>query len=299
MQFLHMIAEPMVGAVIGYCTNYIAVKMLFRPLKPIQIGGHTLPFTPGIIPKRKPALAKALGKAVGTTLLTAEDIKMTLLSEKMQETVTDMLFKQIDEVMKSEATIQETALNFMNEGNYMQLTGKLSETVINKIMENIEQFGIGDILVEEAKKVVKEKFSGSLMSMFMSDDLIDSIAKPIGEAIENYINENGRDYIEPAVIREISAMEQVKICDLAEGFQLNYNKMKEQISEIYVKCIENSADKLMGQFQIEKIVEQKVNEMDVLEVEELVLSVMKKELNMIINLGAMIGFVLGITNLFI
>ena len=81
MEILKYIIPPVIGAVIGYFTNYIAVKMLFRPLHPVKIGGKTLPFTPGIIPKGKPRLAKALGKAVGTTLLTENDIKNVLLSE--------------------------------------------------------------------------------------------------------------------------------------------------------------------------------------------------------------------------
>ncbi|MEI3219612.1 MAG: DUF445 family protein [Lachnoclostridium sp.] len=53
MSILHLISGPLIGAVIGYCTNYIAVKMLFRPLKAIKIGRFTLPFTPGMIPKKK------------------------------------------------------------------------------------------------------------------------------------------------------------------------------------------------------------------------------------------------------
>ena len=51
MNFLRLLAGPLIGAVIGYCTNYIAVKMLFRPLYPVKIGNWTLPFTPGIIPR--------------------------------------------------------------------------------------------------------------------------------------------------------------------------------------------------------------------------------------------------------
>ncbi|MDD6065009.1 MAG: DUF445 family protein, partial [Firmicutes bacterium] len=53
MNWIQIFAGPAIGAVIGYCTNYVAVKMLFRPLKPIRIGKFTLPFTPGVIPKRK------------------------------------------------------------------------------------------------------------------------------------------------------------------------------------------------------------------------------------------------------
>ena len=62
---LHYASGPIIGAIIGYITNFIAVKMLFHPYKPIKIFGFTLPFTPGIIPKRKPKLAKAISRAVG------------------------------------------------------------------------------------------------------------------------------------------------------------------------------------------------------------------------------------------
>ena len=57
---LTIIAGPLIGAVIGYFTNYLAVKMLFRPRREIKIGSKTLPFTPGVIQKGKPRLARCL-----------------------------------------------------------------------------------------------------------------------------------------------------------------------------------------------------------------------------------------------
>ena len=59
MEILKYLAGPLIGAVIGYCTNYIAVKMLFYPRKEIRVFGHRLPFTPGAIPKGQQRLAKA------------------------------------------------------------------------------------------------------------------------------------------------------------------------------------------------------------------------------------------------
>ena len=41
MEILHIILPLLLGAVIGYVTNYIAVKMLFRPYSPVKIGGRT------------------------------------------------------------------------------------------------------------------------------------------------------------------------------------------------------------------------------------------------------------------
>lgn len=56
-------SRPSDRAVIGYFTNYLAVKMLFRPRREIKIGSKTLPFTPGVIPKGKPRLARVIGRS--------------------------------------------------------------------------------------------------------------------------------------------------------------------------------------------------------------------------------------------
>ena len=64
MEILRIISGPLIGAAIGYFTNFIAIKMMFYPRREIKIRGHVLPFTPGAIPKGKARLAKAAGKIV-------------------------------------------------------------------------------------------------------------------------------------------------------------------------------------------------------------------------------------------
>lgn len=64
MQIPHYISSPLVGGIVGYITSWIAIKMFFLPRKPVMIGRFRLPFTPGIVPKRKDALAEILGNAV-------------------------------------------------------------------------------------------------------------------------------------------------------------------------------------------------------------------------------------------
>ena len=83
------IITPIIATVIGYGTNYVAVKMLFRPRDEVKLFGHTLPFTPGAIPKGKPRLAKAIGNVVGNTLITKEDIKEKLLSDVYKTRITE------------------------------------------------------------------------------------------------------------------------------------------------------------------------------------------------------------------
>ncbi len=297
MEILHIIGGPLVGAVIGYFTNYIAVKMLFRPLRPVKIWKWTMPFTPGIIPKRKPALAKALGKAVGTTLLTTEDLKNTLLSENVKKSVSELVIEQIEKVSISEMTIKQVALTAVSEGNYIQIKGDLAEKATDKVMEHLVEANVGTLVVEEAKKAIVEKLSGSFMAMFLNDDLLESISEPIKEYIDHYIENEGRNYVEPAVEKELNAIEEVTLSSIAQGAKLNPEKMRAVVGQVYDTCIEKCAEKILVHFKVDEIVEGKINEMKVEDLEELVLSVMKHELTMIVNLGALIGFVLGIFNL--
>jgi len=64
LTILHYVSGPIIGALIGAFTNFIAIKMLFRPLKPVMIGRFKLPFTPGIIPRHQEELANALSETV-------------------------------------------------------------------------------------------------------------------------------------------------------------------------------------------------------------------------------------------
>jgi uncharacterized membrane protein YheB (UPF0754 family) len=69
---LFYIVPPAAGALIGYATNYIAIRMLFRPLEEKRVLGVRVPLTPGIIPARRRELAANIGRMVGDHLLTRE-----------------------------------------------------------------------------------------------------------------------------------------------------------------------------------------------------------------------------------
>ncbi len=67
-----MISIPFIGAFVGYVTNWVAIRMLFRPHKEKRIFGLRIPFTPGLIPRKRVELAKTIGRAVSQELLTGE-----------------------------------------------------------------------------------------------------------------------------------------------------------------------------------------------------------------------------------
>ncbi|EAD5869025.1 DUF445 domain-containing protein [Listeria innocua] len=96
-----------IGGFIGAMTNYIAIRMLFRPYKAIYLFNKRLPFTPGLIPKRRDELAEHIGKVVVSHLLTEDAIRARLLDENLQREVTETITKMFHEKMKLETTPNE------------------------------------------------------------------------------------------------------------------------------------------------------------------------------------------------
>ncbi|HIX29840.1 MAG TPA: DUF445 family protein [Candidatus Blautia stercoravium] len=298
MHVIDILAGPVIGAIIGYCTNYIAVKMLFKPLKPVKIGNWTLPFTPGIIPKGKARMAKAMGEAVGDHLLTKQDLEQILLSDEVKKTVVQAIGSGIQCIQSNEDTVETFLGHYVEQEDYVQMREKLENFITEKISNGLEQIDVGAVIAEEGAKEVKNKFQGSMVSMFLNDDLIQSIAVPIGNKVGEYIRENGREKIHPIVVGEIAAAENLPVSQLMKKIPLGQEKVLELVEAVYAKFVGEKAGELADKFHIAQVVEDKINEMDVLEVEHILLGIMKKELNAVVNLGALIGFILGLLNLF-
>lgn len=80
------VLPPLIGAIIGYFTNWLAIKMLFRPYTTIKVAGLRVPFTPGILPRERERLAQSLGETVAQELLTPQVIKMRIQSPEIRTT---------------------------------------------------------------------------------------------------------------------------------------------------------------------------------------------------------------------
>ncbi|MDY6782127.1 MAG: DUF445 family protein [Cyanobacteriota bacterium] len=70
-----ILIPPLAGGIIGYFTNDIAIKMLFRPYKAIYLGKRRLPFTPGLIPRNQERLAKRISDTIMGSLLTPGELQ--------------------------------------------------------------------------------------------------------------------------------------------------------------------------------------------------------------------------------
>ena len=292
---LRVILTLVVSGVIGYATNYIAVKMLFRPLKPVYIFGKQLPFTPGIIPKGKPRLAKALGNAVGDKLLTDSDITSALLSDEAKNSVAE----EISLSIYCDSTPRQLIEGFSGVENAEKIQQKLNEIVSEKIFDGVKNADIASLIITKGSAAIKEKFSTGMLAMFINDSLIASVAEPIGVQINEYIDSEGKNKIAEMTAEEISKIAETDAKSLFSSVGIGQEQLTEAVKSVYGKVVSEKIPTLLSSLDIKKIVEEKVNAMDTLELENLVLSVMKNELNAVVNLGAAIGLVIGILNVLI
>ena len=286
------LAGPVIGALIGYCTNYIPVKMLFYPKKEIRLFGHRLPFTPGAIPKGKERLAKAVGAVVGNTLITKEDVENRLQSEAVGKEIAGFLCEGMETPVRQ--GILE--LTKVPEEEYAEkkklLAGRLSEMIANAL----GKADLTGLITEKGTAVIKEKLKGTMFSMFLSDDLIASVAGPVGAEIQTMLSEHGAEYIQPEVEEKLEALEEESLLGLLEQAEIQRRDMEELAESVCNRLLHRGIDRLFAVLDIQKMVEDKIREMSVDELENLVFTVMKKELNTIVNLGAVIGLLLGLLN---
>ena len=292
---LKYIVTPIIATVIGYGTNYVAVKMLFRPRNEVRLFGHKLPFTPGAVPKGKPRLAKAVGNVVGNTLITKEDIKEKLLGEQFRSRVTD----KISEIFSAEIREEIMTVSKFDDERYTVQKEKISSTITLKIMTAVKELEIGELISEEAGKLIREKIGGTMFKMLVSDDLIKSVTAIIGDEVRKYIEENGAKLVREQTDKKLDDIEKKTLYELFDGLGIDREKIDSAVSKFYEQSIDTVLDKLFEKLDISKMIEDKINAMNMDEMEALVMKVMKKELDTIVNLGAVIGFVLGIVNMLI
>jgi len=113
--WLYILISMAVAAFVGGLTNHFAIKMLFHPRKPIYIGSWRVPFTPGLIPKRKEEIAGSLGEIVSDYLVTTEGLQELLQKPHFRAQIENRLIEGIQWLGQDERTLKEFALGYMSE----------------------------------------------------------------------------------------------------------------------------------------------------------------------------------------
>ena len=302
MTFVDILMGPIMGAAIGFFTNYLAVKMLFHPYNPIKIGKWTLPFTPGIVPKRKERLAEAVGNAVGNRLFTGEDLKEVLLSDTTKKMFVDTAFNALDlapafiSVDEPPQSANSLALTYLGDEKWEHLKNRFTCILTARLLTVTKDLDIGEIIATQMTTALAEKKAG-VLSLLLNEHTVAAFLPVFTERINAYIDENGEALIENALKKQVDEYTSRPLCELLSF--ADEDQIRSIIEATYEKLIGSIGKKFSEFIDVSSIVRSKVEQMDAATLERLCLDVMKNELSAVVNLGGLIGFILGAFNLII
>lgn len=291
-----LIAVPVIGAIIGYATNWIAVKMLFRPHHEVRLWGIKLPFTPGVIPKGQGRLARAVGKAVEEQLLTKEVLSRVLLSEETKNKVKATVCDWIKREKHSTLTLEKAAVGLTSEETVEHFLEEGKEQVTEAIAQKITEMNPGKMVADKVLEAAKEKLAESMFGMMLGGSMLEPIAQMVEERLNEYLEDNGKEYIGKIVDAEADKLKEYTVGEVLFMLEDKGIDIPQIVVNVYEKLVNEKLADVMKALNLSGIVEDRINAMEVAEVEELLLSIMKKELRAVVNLGALIGLVLGLIN---
>jgi len=147
---------PLIAAITGWVTNYIAVKMLFHPRKPINLGLFSIQ---GIFPKRHQKLAQQLGELVGRELLSTDDLKGLLSNPEMFDGAEQLIGAKIDGFINNFLDSKPMLSMFISSDFKTQIKEAILLEIRNAMPELMELFMQKMEQKIDVKQVVADKIS--------------------------------------------------------------------------------------------------------------------------------------------
>jgi len=239
---------PAVGALIGYFTNYVAIKMLFRPYRAYYVFGKRVPFTPGLIPSKREKLADAIAKVVKENLLTEETLRSRLNEERIRE------------------SLRQLVENFLEElgGNSEEFLSKLSAGLGNKKVGEI----FGSVLDEGVQGTVNFIFKqlhgkkiGEVIPQSLRTEFERFLDEKIDQIVEYFAKESKRSEFRDVIyslIRENLSKLREFIPLLTDSMVSSFS---EKLSNLAVELIEKTSNSPDFKLKVSKLIWSKVQDL--------------------------------------
>jgi uncharacterized membrane protein YheB (UPF0754 family) len=204
------LVPPLVGAVIGYITNAVAIKMLFRPLKEVRILNWRLPFTPGILPRQRHKLAISIGRMVERELLTPEIIRQRLERDDVHLSIKNSIARYTE-------TFLSTPLGSIGGEVSDHISGADGKSVIGSILRSFFQSSAFESVFDSVIEIACEKLfsenDGTLLNKsirgILGDGQIEALKRRLEQFVAEYIQNNSGHLAEQAAHIFDSAFPQI------------------------------------------------------------------------------------------
>lgn len=309
------IVAPLLGGIIGYITNDIAIRMLFRPHKAKYLFGLKIPFTPGIIPKEKGRIASAIGGAISENLMSKDILEKNLLSDEMITKIRLSIDSFFETQKNNQETVREFLAHYLTANDIDRLICVLKESLTNQVSTKLGDSNLGeqisDVVIEHVSSKLRidgldidiPQMLKSLIGSSVWGQVANLIEIPAKHYLANNINQilsvNGPEIVGNLVDNGVDDISRLSMQQLLQGKELQIAQITNTCIGLYRTIISEHLPRILETINIPVIIESRINEMDMNETEKLIFQVMDKELKAIVWLGALLGAVMGCINIFI
>jgi len=299
---------PVAGAIIGFVTNAIAIKMLFRPLKEIRLFGVRLPFTPGILPRQRKRLAQSIGGMVERELLTPEILRQRLGRDDVRE--------------KVKQTLSLFTQNFVNNSPNKLLSvheSLISEKILAAIKKMYPVFSVSVMDFLRRKEIRYELESrgrillrniflklNTFQRFFLSAAQYDlTLQEKMPEIIDDLTN-NAQTLLRDEKIKKLlSETAAASFCRMLVNQNENIGSLlnitqenKEQLDNFLFEKLMSEADgqieNILKSINVKALVSDRIDSLDMIRVEKIILDVMADQFKWINVFGGILGFMIGL-----
>lgn len=183
---IRILILAIIGGAIGYITNVVAIKLIFRPILPVKIPILNIEIL-GLIPKRKKDIAKNIGEVIEEELISIDEILENVITEEDKENIVTYIKARMKIIIGEKVPFIPSAIKNIIDG-YM-----------------------GDIIEEEVRKSIDE----------LSEKMVEKASDRINiqQIIEEKINELDLYKLEEIIIKiSKNELKQIEIFGLILGF---------------------------------------------------------------------------------
>ena len=158
---LKLCLSTLICAFIGWITNFIAIKMLFHPRRPVQIGSLTVQ---GIFPKRQKALAMNLAAVIEGELLSHDDIRQAMQRPEFSARLKDRILDGFSEFLSTRLGGLNPMIAMFLDGPMMEKIKGLLDKELDRIVPGLLETATGELENSlDFRRIIQDKIENLSM----------------------------------------------------------------------------------------------------------------------------------------
>ncbi|GAA0241505.1 DUF445 domain-containing protein [Metaclostridioides mangenotii] len=160
-----------IGGVIGYITNVVAIRLIFRPIKAIKIPILNIEII-GLIPKRREEIATNIAKIVEEEFISLDEILDNVITEDDKDEVVIYIKSRISVLLNEK-------ISYVPSGIKKLIEGYLNDMVEEEVKNSIDDLSKGMMAKASERINIQEMIEGKIneLDLLVLEDLIISVAK--------------------------------------------------------------------------------------------------------------------------